>query len=455
MKIEPHLETLLPQLELRVLHGPQAGSRLTLFVGEYTLGTDDECEVMLAGPRLMGMHARLKIDADTASISPVDGNILDANGKQILGDTPLAIGMPVEIGGVWISVDEVDAPWPTTETLIPQPSAASSPAPAESSEPSLMSEAETRGESDFSAQRTRAKRLLIISMTCLASVAVLGVAGAFWLSSQPMTPTNESVASASPMPSAATLSDRLAEAFPGRIVQVTSGNGGATVVTAYATDGAMANRMQQMIRKFDGTAVTQLFSDDAMLESASSVALKFRQEGTRAVVRVTEMKNGTVSLRGVVASQSVRDELMDNLKNSVPGLRGIDISVQGIDELPSLLTDRLTLADLSKKLQIVSRQPEFTLRGNLSEEEIQRWETVLTQFSEEFGQILPIRAMISLQQKRPPINVQTVVGGSMPFVITDTGQRIGVGGEANGHTISAIRDDEIVFDGTLRFRIPR
>ena len=99
MKIEPHLETLLPQLELRVLHGPQAGSRLTLFVGEYTLGTDDECEVMLAGPRLMGMHARLKIDADIASISPVDGNVLDAHGKQILGDTPLAIGMPVEIGG--------------------------------------------------------------------------------------------------------------------------------------------------------------------------------------------------------------------------------------------------------------------------------------------------------------------------------------------------------------------
>jgi hypothetical protein len=43
----------------------------------------------------------------------------------------------------------------------------------------------------------------------------------------------------------------------------------------------------------------------------------------------------------------------------------------------------------------------------------------------------------------------------MPFVITDTGQRIGVGGEANGHTISAIRDDEIIFDGTLRFRIAR
>jgi len=455
MKIEPHLETLLPQLELRVLHGPQAGSRLTLFVGEYTLGTDDECEVMLAGPRLMGMHARVKIDADTASISPVDGNILDAHGKQILGNTPLAIGMPVEIGGVWISIDEVDAPWPTTETLIPQPSAVPLPDPSEPSEPSPISEPQIHSENDFNVLRARAKRFLIISMSGLATVAVFGIAGALWLSSQPMPPASEMVANTPPIKSAPTLGDRLAEAFPGRTVQITSANGGTTVVTAYAADGAMANRMQQMIRKFDGAAVTHVFADDAMLASVSSVILKYRQEGTRAVVKITDMNNGTATLRGIVTSQSVRDELLENLKNSVPGLRSVDLAAQGTDELPSLLTDRLNVADLSKKLQIVSRQPEFTLRGNLSEEELQRWESVLIQFNEDFGRILPIRAMISLQQKRPPINVQTVVGGSMPFVITDTGQRIGVGGEANGHTISAIRDDEIIFDGTLRFRIAR
>lgn len=217
----------------------------------------------------------------------------------------------------------------------------------------------------------------------------------------------------------------------------------------------MASRMQQMIRKFDGTAVMHLFVDDAMLESARAVADRYRQEGTRAVVKVTEVHNGAASVRGVVVSQAVRDELTENLKSSVPGLRSIDLIAKTTDELPSLLIERLSVADLSKKLQIISRQPEFTLRGNLTEEEIQRWENLLIQFTEEYGQILPIHAMISLQQKRPPINVQTVVGGSMPFIITDTGQKIGVGGEINGHTISAIRDDEIVFDGTLRFRIPK
>ena len=112
MKIEPHFEAMLPQIELRVLHGPQAGSRLTLVIGDYVLGTDDECEVMLAGSRLQGLHARLKFDGDRAAIMPLDGVVLDAHGNEISEECTLALGMPVELGGVWIVVDEADAPWP-------------------------------------------------------------------------------------------------------------------------------------------------------------------------------------------------------------------------------------------------------------------------------------------------------------------------------------------------------
>ena len=217
----------------------------------------------------------------------------------------------------------------------------------------------------------------------------------------------------------------------------------------------MANRMQMLIRKYDNTAVTQIYQDDAMLESATTVVQRYRQEGTRAMVQIVDLKNGVPNLRGVVVSKVARDELLENLRSAVPGLRSVDASLQTTEELPSLLSDRLNVADLSKKFQILSKQPEFTVRGSLTEEELRRWETLLIQFDEEFGRLLPIRAMITVQQKRPPINIQTVVSGAMPFVITDTGQRLGVGGEANGHTITAIRDDEVIFDGTLRYRLPR
>jgi type III secretion system YscD/HrpQ family protein len=456
MKIEPHLETLLPQLELRVLHGPQSGSRLTLSVGEYLLGTDDECDVMLAGPRLKGTHAKLKIDGDLASIGPVDGGVLDAHGSPISEDAPLALGMPVELGGIWISIDEVDAPWPSTEALIPQPSPApASPAVAETSAATFHEAPLTQEETDLISQRAQARRVLIFSLIGLATIAVLGIAGALWLVNQPAHLDNELVVQNAEPPASGTLSERLTEAFPGREIRVTSRNGGVLQVTAYASDKAMANRIQMLIRKYDNTAVTLIYQDDVMQESATTVVQKYRQEGTRAMVQIVDLKNGVANLRGVVVSKVARDELLENLRSAVPGLRSVDASLQTTEELPSLLSDRLNVADLSKKFQILSKQPEFTVRGSLTEEELRRWETLLVQFDEEFGRLLPIRAIITVQQKRPPINIQTVVSGAMPFVITDTGQRLGVGGEANGHTITAIRDDEVIFDGTLRYRLPR
>jgi len=246
MKIEPQLEALLPQLELRVLHGPQAGSRLTLAVGEYMLGTDDDCEVILAGPRLMGLHAKLKIDADAAILSPVDGSVLDGHGKHIAAGTPLALGMPVEIGGIWVSIDEVDAPWPSTETLIPQPSIA---APSESlnhEEPLELASPETPAGDDVNHQRVRARRILIASLSVLATIGIASIFGAFWLSHQ-ATPVAPPVVDSQPLSNDPSLSERLTKAFPGRTIKITQTNGKSSVVTAYASDQPMATRMLQLI----------------------------------------------------------------------------------------------------------------------------------------------------------------------------------------------------------------
>ncbi len=459
MKIEPHLETMLPQLELRVLHGPQAGSRLTLSIGDYVLGTDDECEIMLAGPRLQGAHARMQFDGDRASISPLDGSVVDAQGKEIADNFPLALGMPVEMGGIWIAVDEVDAPWPSTDTLIPQPTPAPVPAQpsplpdaaAPTGEPAVAIPSSTDAQDQ---QRKRARRILIFAMSALASIAVLGIAGASWLASQEAR-TEAMIATAKAPAPLELLSARLSEAFPGRFISVVTGAGGTPVVTGYATDKIMADRMETVIGKHAGSPQTHIFRDDMIRDNARSIAQKFRQEGTRAMVEVSEVNNGIVVLRGMVISNGVRDELLEALRANVPGLRGIEPSLRNAEELPIVLTDRIASAGLSKKLQILSQQPEFSLRGTLSEEEMLRWESVLLEFSQEFGRLLPIRASISVLQRRPPVDIQTVVGGSMPFIITESGQRISVGGQANGHTVTAIRDNEVIFDGTQRYRIPR
>ena len=118
MKLEPSLETLQARIELRVLFGPQAGSRLHVTPGNYELGEGDECEVILSGPKMLGRHAQLRFDGEQLTITPRDGKVCDAQGNEITESFPLGLGMPVEMGGIWISVDDVDAEWPAIHAAI-------------------------------------------------------------------------------------------------------------------------------------------------------------------------------------------------------------------------------------------------------------------------------------------------------------------------------------------------
>jgi len=119
MKLEPSLETLQQQIELRVLLGPQAGSRLTLGPGDYDLGAGDDCSIILSGPKIQSLHARLSFDGEIPSLTPVEGSICDTQGNEITDTIELELGMPIEIGGIWISVDDVLADWPNPTDVLP------------------------------------------------------------------------------------------------------------------------------------------------------------------------------------------------------------------------------------------------------------------------------------------------------------------------------------------------
>jgi hypothetical protein len=125
------------------------------------------------------------------------------------------------------------------------------------------------------------------------------------------------------------------------------------------------------------------------------------------------------------------------------------------EDLSGVLLDRIVCAGLAAKLQVVDNQPEFVLRERLNDTEMVRWESLFLRFREEYCSALLVRATVTLLQRKPPVNVQMIVGGAMPSVFTDSGQHIGRGGDVNGHTLSAVREDEVVFDGNERFRIPR
>ncbi len=455
MKIEPHLQSVLPQIELRVLYGPQSGSRLVLAPGDFLLGAGDDCAIMLAGPRIRECHAKLAFDGQQPTITPVDGDVYDSQGNELSDTMPLTLGMPFELGGIWIAVDDPDAPWPDPEAIVAMAGLAP-PAAAATTSPTLAANAPPADMQAEPPQKRRARFVLMGALSMLLGVAVAAIAISAWLVNRAPAPKSTVVKFAPGAEPAATIELRklLAEVAPGQMMTVTTRVDGTPKVEGYLPNRAMAERVQRAIRKLSSTPAVMLHVDTDMLEAARKVVTK-QNSPARAMLTVSEVRNGNVLLSGAVATTGVRDSIFDAIRAEVPGVRDVGGSLYTAEDLSGVLQDRLASAGLAGKLQVVDKQPQFVLRGRLTEADMSRWEKLLLGFTEDYGSLLPIRATITVLQRKPPVNVQMIVGGAMPFVVTDNGQHIGRGGDANGHTLSAVRDNEVIFDGNERFRIPR
>lgn len=454
MKIEPAFETLLPQVELRVLYGPQAGSRLSITPGDYELGSSDDCTIILSGPRMEGSHARLSFDGSRPSISPTDGKVCDAQGNEITDTIALSLGMPVELGGVWIAVDEVDSPWPDPAAVAP----VSGMSPVEVPQVKALDVKDTPLTNSETKMRSRAKLALSASVGVLVLIALSGIAFAEWLIQKGQTPVNLEVASKSSRPAVEKQVEKfralIAGIAAGQTIDVTVSGGNKLNVMGYAKDRAMQLRLMQALENLSPQPISQFYIEDEMLESSRQI-LDTRLDPNRARLRAVEIHGGVLTIQGAVASQSVRDAATEMLYAGVPGLKEVTGSVFVAEELPTLFTQKLTENGLARKMQIVSKQPELVLRGTLTEEETKRWEMLLMSFSNEYGKVLPIRANITIGQRKLAVNVQTIVGGVTPYVTIENGQRITRGGDINGHTLVSIKDNEVVFEGGERIRIGR
>lgn len=103
---------LPPSLELRVLSGLQAGACLPLAQGEFVLGSDEVCDVLLVGPGIGPQALRLEISEEGVCAEPLQPDCV-INGEAVSsGDVVLEADSAFRVSDVWLCVDCVDAPWP-------------------------------------------------------------------------------------------------------------------------------------------------------------------------------------------------------------------------------------------------------------------------------------------------------------------------------------------------------
>ncbi len=452
MKLEPSLETLQPQIELRVLLGPQAGSRLTLSPGDYELGSGDDCSIILSGPKVVPLHARISFDGEIPSLTPLEGKICDANGNDIEDTIELVLGMPIEIGGIWISIDDVDADWPNPTDVLPIAPTVVPAAPQEkTAEPS-----NTTGTVPVASKKI-GKKLLFVASTALVLVSLSAIGISMWVDFQAQQQKKALAVARMPVAEPASLRkvrDIVVTSGIGSSIEISVTRENKVLVKGYVPDERTKSALQLALSAVSPPPKVELLADADLMATAVQL-ISDKIDPLRAKLRVESVTGGVLSIEGAVAAHSVKEGVMDLLHAGVPGLKRINSSIVLAEDLPQLLQEQLAEAGLLKKMQIIDKQPEFILRGTLTEDEMRRWETLIVHYSDKYGKLLPVKASLRLAFRKPPVAVQSIVGGNMPFIMTESGDRVTRGGDINGNTLLFIKDNEIIFEGSERFRIAR
>ena len=473
------------QLELRVLHGPQAGSRMQLGVGEYLLGSSDECSVILTGPRIEEEHAVIIFDGEEIAIRPVNGTVCDAQGNDIESETGLAMGLPVELGGVWLAIDRVDAPWPSAEAVGPMPRALqvaqdepgtppedSADAQAEALLQQVQSEQESQADGAMQGPAPAAgrhrllrwlpghrivwPRKLIVVVLLLGGVASVGVAAGSWFMAlgeeQELIDPPEVIAQVAKTPPPELLAILDKQGLGNRLKL--SSEAGEWIVEGYLPSASARSALANALGSLELRPVLRIIDEEELVLKANTF-LATRNKPNTLLLRAENVGAGTLRLTGSASTIALVNAADEAMRASVPGILKVESTVLFPDQLRALLREKWAAADLAGRIKTVEEQPEMILEGTLTAEETSRWESVLVDFSRTYGSVLPIRANIGRLKPRLPVNVQAIVGGRTPYIVTESGEKVNTGGDINGHTLLMVRDAEVVFEGSKRIRMPR
>ena len=91
--------------------------------GETLVGSDSDCQIMLAAPGISARHCALLARGEQASVRALDGAVVVLNGKQIVADAPFKAGDLLLFGkvGCRVVASEKTAPTPPRRPPPPGP----------------------------------------------------------------------------------------------------------------------------------------------------------------------------------------------------------------------------------------------------------------------------------------------------------------------------------------------
>lgn len=452
-------------IELRVLHGPQAGARLPLQPGQgYTIGTADTCAIVLGGAQVAQEHARISVDADGISVEPLEGRVLTLAGEEI-EPGPLPLGTVLQFGLVKLTAAPVDDEWPADEALqmrsaTPEPAdveeeqdaGASFVAAPEVHSPlrlpsvgvQLLKYAEARRYAVYGAA------VLLVAVAVFAAMQRPAEAIASTVAASPGSLEPEARPVATEAENASALAEVLKNFPKGSLEAKRTEAGGWSVEGRLRTDKEL-QRLREGLSTLDMAVEVKVMLDAERLDAVKRFVRAQNSPG-RLELRMEPGAGDVLRILGSASSAEEAAAFPERARGELAALEPIEFDILRPEQVRERFMDRLREAGVDGKFRVTATEPALELRAVLNPHDTRIWEALFLDFTRRYGSTLKINAVVDPERDAIAANVAAVVGGAFPYIVTTGGQRVAPGGALAGSTVVAVRDGEIVLSDGTRFR---
>ncbi len=398
----------MSELIFKVLSGLHKGAELPLSLGSYTIGSSDECDIILQDETVAARHCELKV-AERLELTPLEGRVL-VEGKELQGTSELEPLKVVFTGDVAWCVGKSGDKWPSVTMLQNQ------------REEALTKQAK--------AEPRRAKQNRSSSGVLLAAAALLLVitaVSAFLLLSKPQN-RHKAV-------TAKTEAKDIRELIKGHpSVKIVKGKR-VKIVGYVKTDKEKWELYKSVKLNFPKVGF-EVYSEEEMLSLAGDVASVLGLDGLSFSV-----SGGTIKVRGFVPDEKSLKKLVESLKRDVPGVQKVETDVYVLSNIKRYAEELLRIKGVT-----VSVKPHFIIiSGTVSAQDLSRIKTAVNRIKERYRDVFKIEEKIRVIRNYFSLNVRAVHIGFAKYVILADGRKYFEGATLpGGYTLEKITPNKLV-----------
>ncbi|WP_185961334.1 type III secretion system inner membrane ring subunit SctD [Telmatospirillum sp. J64-1] len=436
---------------IKVLQGVHAGAKGTLGDGRTVVGSAPDCDIVLAIDEVMAHHAALSVEGGTVTLIPLEGEIMRADGSLIAEPETLPPLTPFAVGSSIMAIGPSGAPWPRIDLstfgrrILAEPEmqvqtasqaqeAAALPQKAGADKPVAVA-----ASAQPAAKKERGALSVMGHFKLYPLVVLLAVGAGFVAFSTLSGGAGGDVPVVAEVQPVEEIVQRLQQMGLSEQVQVRAISNRVVMVSGYVADAAERALVEENLTLPGVQMVMRVWVQEDLLREARNRLAELAD-----TVQVVDAGPGALRLTGHVADNSTRNRILATLREDVAGTRDVIDEIMTRSDLERQFREVLGKSPLSHRVRVEESQTGLVAHGALGKAELEQWQGLTQAFAEQYGGNLPIRTAFVPEVGKLPFFIRGVIAGPLPYIITDDGRRVMVGGTiADNYQLVAIEDGKV------------